>query len=256
MLSPLSKSEYTIKNTRYFVEKSKKEHIPNDHLLVSFDVKSIFTNVPLDETTEIILNRIYDKNEISTDRTKSEMKELLNLCTKSVHFTFDGNIYVQKDGVAIGLPLGPVLANIFMVELERSVIPTLMDKMKCWTGYVDDTLCYIKTDSTDYVLKMLNGFHRNIQFTYEVEIDSKISFLDVLVILDSNNNINTTVYRKSTNNDNYLNWESFAPDTWKCGTLKALPKRAYDVCFNQELLQKELTILKKHFVSIITTLIG
>ena len=74
--------------------------------------------------------RLYIKLYIR-DITKSEMKELLNLCTKSVHFTFDGNIYVQNDGVAMGSPLGPVLANIFMVELERSVIPTLMDKMKC-----------------------------------------------------------------------------------------------------------------------------
>ena len=132
MLSPLSESEYTIKNTKYVLEKIKREHIPNDHLLVSFDVKSLFTNVPLDETIEIILNRIYDKNEISTDIRKSEIKELLNLCIKSVHFTFDGNIYVQNDGVAMGWPLRPVLANIFIVELERSVIPTLMDKMKWW----------------------------------------------------------------------------------------------------------------------------
>ena len=70
------------------------------------------------------------------------MKELLNLCTKSVHFTFNGNTYVQDDSVALGL----VLANIFMVDLERSVIRTLMDKMKCWMRYVDDTLCYIKID--------------------------------------------------------------------------------------------------------------
>ena len=131
MLSPLSESKYTIKDTKYFIEKIKKEHIPNDHLLVSFDVKSLFTNVPLDQTIEIILNIVYKKNEISTDMTKSEMKELLNLCTKSVHFTFDGNIYVQNDGVAMGSPSGPVLANIFLVELERSVIPTLMGKMKC-----------------------------------------------------------------------------------------------------------------------------
>ena len=131
MLSPLSESKYTIKDTKYFVEKIKKEHIPNDHLLVLFDVKSLFTNVPLDQTIEIILNIVYKKNEISTDMTKSEMKELLNLCTKSVHFTFDGNIYVQNDGVAMGSPSGPVLANIFLVELERSVIPTLMGKMKC-----------------------------------------------------------------------------------------------------------------------------
>ena len=107
-----------------------------------------------------------------------------------------------------------------------------MDQMKCWTRYVDHTFCYKKTDSIDYVLKVLNGFHRNIQFTYEVETDSKIFFLDVLVIRDSSNNINRTVYRKSTNNDIYLNWKSFAPGKWKWGTLKTLTKRAYDVCSN------------------------
>ena len=122
------------------------------------------------------------------------MKELLNLCTKSAHFTFDGNIYVQNDGLTMGSPLGLVLVNIFIIELERLVIPTVIDKMKCWTRYFHDVLRYIKTDSIDYVLKMLNGFHRDIQFTHEVEAGSKISFLDVFVIRDSNNNINTTVY--------------------------------------------------------------
>ena len=131
-----------------------------------------------------------------------------------------------------------------------------MEKMKCWTRYVDDTLCYTKADSIDYVLKMLNGFHRNIQFTYEVETDSKNSFLDVLVIRDSNNNINRTVYRKSTNNDIYLNWESFAPNKWKWGALKTLTKRAYHVCSSQELLQKELNYIEKVFASIISTLVG
>ena len=99
--SQLSESEYTIKNTKYFVEKINEEHILNDHLLISFDVKSLFTYVPLDETIEIILNRIYDKNEIPTDISKNEMKELLNQCTESAHFTFDGNTYVQSDGVQL-----------------------------------------------------------------------------------------------------------------------------------------------------------
>ena len=144
------------------------------------------------------MNRIYEKNKISTDITKSVLKELLNQCTKSVHFTFNGNIYVQNDGAAMGSLLGTVLANIFMVELEWSAIPTLMNKMKCWTRYVDDTFCYIKTDLIDYVLKMLNGFHRNIQFTYEVETDLEISVLDVLLIRNSSNIINTTVYRKTS----------------------------------------------------------
>ena len=69
---------------------------------------------------------------------------------------------------------------------------------------MDDTLCYIKTDSIEYVLNISNGFHRNTQFTYKVETDSKISFLDLLVIRNLNSNINTIVYRKGTNNDIYL----------------------------------------------------
>ena len=64
---------------KYFVENIKKENMPNDQLLVSFDVKSLFTNVPLDQTVEIILNRICAKNEILTDIRKSEIKELLNI---------------------------------------------------------------------------------------------------------------------------------------------------------------------------------
>ena len=79
---PLSESEHTNENTNYFVEKIKKKHIPNNHLLFSFDVKPLFTNLPPDEAIEIILNRIYNKNEISTVVTKSKMKKLLKLYTK------------------------------------------------------------------------------------------------------------------------------------------------------------------------------
>ena len=68
------------------------------------------------------------------------MKELLHLCTKNVHFTFNGEIYIQIDGVAMGSPLGPVLANIFMVELEKIIIPKLEKDVKLWRRFVDDTI--------------------------------------------------------------------------------------------------------------------
>ena len=89
------------------------------------------------------------------------MNLLLSLTLKQVLSflpVFEDNIYVQNGGVAMASPLGPILANIFMVELEQSVMPTLMDKVKCWTRFIHDTLCYIKTYSINYVLKVLNGF--------------------------------------------------------------------------------------------------
>ena len=80
---------------------------------------------------ENMINRIYNR-EINIDISWSEMKELLYLCTRNVHFSFDNNIYIQNDGVAMASPLGPILANIFMVELERSVIPGLAKKLNNW----------------------------------------------------------------------------------------------------------------------------
>ena len=58
-------------------------------------------NVPLNRTTDMILKRIYEENEIVTSTTKNEMKEMLILCTKNVHFTFQSKAYVKTDGVAI-----------------------------------------------------------------------------------------------------------------------------------------------------------
>ena len=111
--------------------------------MVSFDVKSLFTSVPLTETIDIILDRVYNRKEISTALTKNEIKKLLTLCTKNVHFTLNNEIYVQNDGVAIGPPLGPILTNVFMVELDNTLVPRLRQHIKEWRRYVDDTFAYV-----------------------------------------------------------------------------------------------------------------
>ena len=94
--------------------------------MVSFDVVSLFTNMPLEDTINMILRRIYEKKEIVTDILKCEMRELLYLCTKNVHFALNNKIYIQNEGVVMGSPLGPVLAIVFKVELETVSIPNLV----------------------------------------------------------------------------------------------------------------------------------
>ena len=125
------------------------------------------------------------------------MRELLYLCTKNAHFTLNNKTYFQVDGVAMGSPLGPVLVNIFMIELERNIIPTLSNDILLWKRYVDDIICFIKLTPIKKVLQTLNNYHTNIKFTIEIESESKISFLDVLLI-GSNSVISTKVYRKNT----------------------------------------------------------
>ena len=129
----------------------------------------------LETTIDIILRRIYNNHKLTTSLTKKEMKELLLLCTKNLNFTFSGQIFIQVDGVAMGSPLAPLLADIFMIELERSLIPNLQ-KITFWRRYVDDTICFVKIGSIEYIRSVLNSFHKNIQFNYEVESNAKLPF--------------------------------------------------------------------------------
>ena len=102
----------------------------------------------------------------------------------------------------MGSPLGPILANIFMVELEKIIIPKLEREVKLWRRFVDDTICFAKMDSLNYILLTINSFHKNIKCTMEIEQNSTIPFLDVLLIRTPQK-IHTTVYHKSTNTNLY-----------------------------------------------------
>ena len=127
---------------------------------------------------------------------------MLLLCAKDVHFLFEDEIYQETDGVAMGSPFGPILPGIFVVELETTIVPTLDNLLRKWKRYVDDTYCIVKTDSVNEILLKLNSFHMKIQIAYKVETNNMLPFLDVLVIRN-NNNIETTVYRKPTNDDSF-----------------------------------------------------
>ena len=110
------------------------------------------------------------------------MKHLLILCTKNVHFTFNNELYIQNDGVAMGSLLDPILEGIFMIELENMLVAKLKQHIKNWIRYVGDTFVYVKNGSVEYVLSVVEKFHPNIKFTYEKEVNNTLPFLDALFI--------------------------------------------------------------------------
>ena len=79
-----------------------------------------------------------------TNITGSAMKEMLLLCTKNIYFSYNHDIYIQKDGIAMGFPLRPVLAGVFMVNLERLLAPKLNVYINFWRRYVDGTITFVK----------------------------------------------------------------------------------------------------------------
>ena len=153
------------------------------------------------------------------------MKYLILLRTKDIHFTFNNIIHKQVDGVVIGLPSGPVLVGIFMVELLQKLFPTLNNRINNWRRYVDGTICFIGNGYLDFVLPVLNSFHPQIQFTHQKEIDPKITSSDVLLIRNDPKLL-TKVYRKLTNANIFIHWNSFALIRWKRSTLNMLISRA------------------------------
>ena len=141
----------------------------------------------------------------------------------------------------MGSPVGPVLADIFMTELEKTLLPNIyICYIKYWRRYVDDTISYVKIGSIKHVLCLLNSFYENIKFTFESEGKGTLPFLDVL----SCRELTTTVYRKKTI---YLNWNAFAPVSWKRGTLRTLVQRADLVCLKEDLFKRRTYPSRKGF---------
>ena len=170
--------------------------------------------MPLDYTIEVILRFIYTEREIETNITKKELEYLLILCTKNAHFSFNGQLYIQKDGGSYGLPMRTRYSRYVHGRIRKKFTTNVISVDDNWKRYVGDTISYVKVDCIENIQKTLNYFHANISFTYEQECDSMISFLDVL-IMRKNNTIETTVYRKQTHNDFYLHWDSFTSEAWK-----------------------------------------
>jgi hypothetical protein len=130
-----------VKNTEHFIKSIKDFNFQNEDYLVSFDVVSLFTNVPVEEVLQII------KNRFSTDTFFSErsplqvedMMELLDICLKTTNFQFYGKFYQQKDGMAMGNSLSLVVSNIFMEYFEEIALETADYKPAKWLRYVNDT---------------------------------------------------------------------------------------------------------------------
>jgi len=99
--------------------------IDEQDILVSYDVSSLFTNVPVDVTIEILAEKAFKDNwfnkEYDLNITKTDLIELLEIATKKQLFQFEGNLYEQVDGVAMGSPLGPLMANAFMCNTEEKL---------------------------------------------------------------------------------------------------------------------------------------
>ena len=213
----------------------------------SLDVDSLFTDIPVEETINICTESIYDQNDSIEGLNKSEFKELLSLATKESYFIFNEILYKQIDGVAMGSPLGPTLANAFLCFYEKKWLEQCPDKFKpvYYRRYVDDIFVLFK--SRDHLIKFrnyLNKCHPNMKFSFEEEKTGKLSFLDVVVSREGNK-FATTVYHKPTFSGVYMHFDSFfLSTTSKFSMIYTLVFRCFSICSYWTNRHNELVFLK------------
>ena len=139
LLSPLVPNDYSWKDTFSFVSQIKIANL-SIKFLVSYDVTSLFTNIPLQETIDIAINLIFNHNP-NLNITEKKLKKLFLFATSQTHFIFNSKFYNQIDGAVMGSPLAPVLANIFMGFYESKWLNEYnLNKPQFYLRYVDDIL--------------------------------------------------------------------------------------------------------------------
>ena len=237
-----------LKNTKDFIDQIKDVKLLPDETIISYDIKALFTSVPIQPVINIIKNKLEnDKNLKSrTSMSIEHITSLLDYCLKSTYFVFKGQYYEQLEGAAMGSPLCPIIANLYMEEFETKALNTAPNPPTLWKRFVDDTFVVIKKCHQEEFFHHINSIEDSIQFTAEdTHADGTLPFLDVLVIPQPDGSLSTTVHRKPTHTGQYLQWDSHHAISAKYSVISTLFHRAKEVCSTKQHLEKEQDHIKQ-----------
>jgi len=250
LLAPLASSEYTVSDVFSFTKEIQERSDFERTLMVSLDIESLFTNVPVSETIDIILRKLFpNDSDMYQGFNRNDFSSLLKLAVEDSYFSFDNSLYRQIDGMSMGSPLGPLFANIFLSHYESEWLQNCPIKPFLYRRYVDDTLWLLPADSDLSVLmNFMNSRHANMKFTYEAESNDSIHFIGLTITHNScgtnTNRYLTSVYRKPTSTSLFMNFNSFVPLMYRLSVFKCLVSRALRLCSTWNLFHLEVNSVR------------
>ena len=243
ILKPLvGRSPHHVQNNKDFLDTIKNITIKPDECIMSYDVSALFTSIPIEPAINIIEKHLKEDKDLHS-RTNMKIQHIMSLlrfCLNNSYFSFQGRFYQQTEGAAMGSPISPIVANLFMEDLEFQAIQTSSTPPALWKRFVDDTFTIIKKEDKNSFLEHLNSIHQNIKFTCEeVRDDGSMPFLDILTTPKEDGSLSTSVFRKPTHTDLYLQWDSHHTISSKYSVAGTLYHRAKTICSDPQLLKKE-----------------
>ena len=184
--------------------------------------------MPVSLAVEVARRRLRADTSLSerTPLSVNELADLLEFCLNATFLCFRGRTYQQTFGTAMGSPVSVTVANLVMEDVEERALATFDGVVPFWKRYVDDVCTAVPGDRIGDLLQHLNGIVPSISFTHEVESDSLLPFLDVLLHHQPDGSVSTSVYRKPSHTDKYLNFRSHHPPAHKAAVFRTLHSRA------------------------------
>nr|XP_016847487.1 PREDICTED: uncharacterized protein LOC107982593 [Anolis carolinensis] len=207
----VSKTQAYIKDTTHFINIIESLHIPKHSTLMTLDIASLYTKIPLNEARTIVKD-LFDSRTLQTPPTHFLM-DLLNIVLENNYFRFDAQFYLQIWGTAMGSAMAPALANLFVAQLEIDYIynqernPCLKD-MIYYGRYIDDIFTIFSSYQTaEQFSSWINAIHPNIKFSKTIK-STDIIFLDVSIHQDERG-LYVTNYSKPTDKNSILHFNSY-----------------------------------------------
>nr|VZI02477.1 unnamed protein product [Spirometra erinaceieuropaei] len=238
-------SETTVNSAEQFLDKITAVTIEPSEKMVSFDVVSLFTSIPQALTVDTLsdlLRQNYDEGD--GQPTAQDLIELIRHCLKTF-FTFDGSLMSKLRALRWVRQSPDSLPRPFCKKHEKRLFGEY--KPKFWARYVDNTFVIIDQDKISYYEELLNSIVPDLQFTMEEEVESKLSFLDVLVCRQPDGKLATSVYRKPTNTLQMFSYNSNHPLQHKRSCVRTLYRRVETHCSTPVAKPDEMKLLQELF---------
>ena len=236
-----------IKDTTDFIYKIENLDIPDDTILVTFDVVSLYTNIPNEEGILAVAKSL-QKHEPPFTSPQVVIKMLREVLSKN-NFEFNGSHYLQVGGTAMGTKLAPSYANIFMGDLEEKLLSKCPVKPYFWVRFIDDIFAIWTKghESLNQFHDFINSQHSSIKFTME-KSPEKVIFLDTWVKIGENNKLEVELYSKPTDTHNYLHFSSYHQSHTKRAGPFGQFLRVRRNCTKVEDYDKHSSTMKKHYL--------
>ena len=221
-------------STKTICDSLDEVKLEENEILVSFDVSSLYTNVPVKEAINTCADLLFSRFSLPVD--KETFIILAEIASCNVLMSTSDGYYTQIDGLAMGSPCAPLLANGWLSQFDSDI----KGNAKIYFRYMDDIFRNIVANELIDKLDEINSYHDSLKFTHEKEKDGKLPMLDMSIQHHEDGTLSSTWYYKPSDTGLIMNFHALAPMRYKRAVVSGFVHRIFRACSSWQLVHESL----------------